>query len=120
MLATFQKLFTHDDVASLQTKMARVQYLNHVKPIVTSGQLICWRSHSHMKNCMALVHLGKGKSPGWDGCTVQFFSTFWDDLKGTVLSMINCAWSAHRLPPLWKHGIVKLVPQKRLCETLED
>ena len=62
----------------------------------------------------ALLHLGIGKSLGWDGFTVEFYLAFWDDLKHVLLAMINAAWDSQRMPPSWKHGIVKLIPKRLL------
>ena len=46
----------------------------------------------------ALFHLGKGKSPGWDGLTAKFHLAFWDDLKQVLLAMINEAWDTQCMP----------------------
>lgn len=68
----------------------------------------------------ALQRSERSKSPGWDGLTVELYLALWDDIKDVLLHVINVAWQQDHLPLSWKHGIVKLVPKKHLCETVSD
>ena len=51
---------------------------------------------------------------------MEFYLDFLDDLKDILLHMINVAWNKNFMPNSWKHGIVKLIPKKNLCEHLFD
>ena len=95
-----------------------IDRMNQVHPILTMNQALpLQQPFSAKKLYDALLHLGKGKFPRWDGLTAKFYLAFWDDIKQVLLAMINEAWC---MPTSWKHGIVKLIPKQTLCEHLSD
>ena len=73
---------------------ARQALLSHVQPIMPPDEALSLEhpfKEEEIHN--ALLHLGKGKSLGWDGLTVKFYLAFWDGLKYVMLQMINTTWT---------------------------
>ncbi|MCO5581578.1 hypothetical protein L7F22_035466 [Adiantum nelumboides] len=68
----------------------------------------------------ALKALRKGKAPGWDGLTAEFFHAFWKELKDALMLMISSAWLEQQLPSSWKQGLLKLLPKKHLAKNFDD
>ena len=120
-LLHFQNLFPGVHHASSQEHQARQRLLQHVTPIIHMTDAARFElpfTETELEE--ALHHLGKSKSPGWDGLSVEFYLAFWEDLKDVLLQMINMAWQEGCLPSSWKHGIVQLVPKKSLCQHMFD
>ena len=67
----------------------------------------------------ALQALGKEKSPGWDGLTVEFFKEFWEDLKSPITKIANDAFLMERLDADIKRGLIKPIPKMVCCSELK-
>ena len=60
---------------------------------------------------VALKNMSKGKSPGSDGFSVEFFQTFWSDIKAFFLQMVKESIRAGALPTTLSEGVLTLVPK---------
>lgn len=86
----FQKLFSAPGSPSNQVIDARTEFLQYVSGIVElDDALTLERPFTDTELDNALFHLSKYKSPGWDGLMVEFYISFWDDLKEVLLQMIK-------------------------------
>lgn len=56
----------------------------------------------------ALREMPSGKSPGHDGATKEFFSLFWDDLKGLIMEAVQDAWENGSFGEFFNKGLVCL------------
>ncbi|MCO5583912.1 hypothetical protein L7F22_037829 [Adiantum nelumboides] len=107
-------------LSSLQS-CARFQFLEVVSSIMDSDEVDALEQlFTQDELYHALRALGKWKAPGWDGLTAKFFHAFWGELKDVSLFMINSAWQEQKLPSLWKHGLLRLLPKKQLAESFDD
>ena len=52
------------------------------------------------------------KSPGSDGLPVEFYITFWDDIKSILMNSLNAAYHKGELSPSQKRGILTLLYKK--------
>ena len=95
----FQRMFASPAAPTQPVIDAREVLLTQVQPILTMDlALPLEQPFSAKKLHDALLHLSKGKSPGWDGLTVEFYLAFWDELKHVLLAMINEAWDSQCMP----------------------
>lgn len=62
----------------------------------------------------ALLKLNKGKTPGSDGLSVDYYVRFWDFLKHPLLDSLEHALEAGELSTEQKRGIITLIPKKGL------
>ena len=60
----------------------------------------------------ALKELRKGRAPGNDGLTVEFYLAFWDLIGYYVFDAIREAVEHGELGPSLRQGVVKLIPKK--------
>lgn len=60
----------------------------------------------------ALLSLNKGKAPGSDGLTVDFYTRFWDLLKAPLLKSLDFGLQSEELSTEQKRAIVTLIPKK--------
>ena len=54
----------------------------------------------------------KNKSPGLDGLTAEFYVTFWDQLKHTLLLVYENSISSEMLPKSLRVGVITLLEKK--------
>ena len=59
----------------------------------------------------ALVHMKKGKSPGWDGIPPELYLTFWDILGPPLLDMINTAINEGAFSLGANTALIKVLPK---------
>jgi len=59
-----------------------------------------------------------GKSPGSDGLTVEFYKTFWDDIKKTFIESINYSFIHGHLTDFQKQSIISLIPKPNKDTTI--
>ena len=53
-----------------------------------------------------------GKSPGNDGLTVEFYRTFWKELRDPLTKALREALVAGELSPSQKQSVIRLIPKK--------
>lgn len=66
----------------------------------------------------ALLSMNRGKSPGSDGLTVDFYVKFWDLLKAPLLDSLNFGLASEELSTDQKRGLITLIPKKGLDRRL--
>ena len=59
----------------------------------------------------ALKQMKKGKSPGDDGLSVEFYCSFWDSIGPVFLEMVNSSYSSKSMPESTTRGVLKLIPK---------
>ncbi|MCO5577736.1 hypothetical protein L7F22_031568 [Adiantum nelumboides] len=117
----YARLFATPAPLSASESYARLQFLEVVSPIMDSDEATALEQpFTNEELYHALKALGKGKVPGYDGLTAEFFHAFWNELKDALLLMINSAWLEQQLPSSWKQGLLKLLPKKHLAENFDD
>lgn len=62
----------------------------------------------------ALKGLNKGKSPGSDGLTPEFYLRFWDSLQDIYMESISFSLETGTLTEEQRTGLIKLIPKKGL------
>ena len=66
-----------------------------------------------MDDCTAAVKaLKRGKSPGSDGLTADFYKFFWSDIKENVLDSLQYAYKNNPLSNEQRRAILRLIPKK--------
>ena len=66
-----------------------------------------------MDDCTAAVKaLKRGKSPGSDGLTADFYKFFWSDIKENVLDSLQYAYKNNLLSNEQRRAILRLIPKK--------
>ena len=66
----------------------------------------------------ALKEMKNDKSPGSDGLTVEFYKTFWDDIKKTFIESINYSFIHGHLTDFQKQSIISLIPKPNKDTTI--
>ncbi|KAI5083821.1 hypothetical protein GOP47_0003564 [Adiantum capillus-veneris] len=121
IVSHFLSLFMAPSSPSSSDLAARSCFLDVVQPIMDHQQAAdfegCFTEEELLN---ALKAMAKGKSPGWDGLTVEFYLRFWEQFKDILLSMINHVWCNQSFPSSWKHGLIKLLPKRSLAEKFDD
>ena len=64
----------------------------------------------------SLKEFSRGKSPGTDGLTAEFYLKFWELLGQELVDSLNYAFEIGELPISQKRGIITLIPKKRYKE----
>ena len=57
-------------------------------------------------------HMKVGKSPGNDGLTVEFYRTFWKELRDPLTKALREALTVGELSPSQKQSVIRLIPKK--------
>ena len=57
-------------------------------------------------------HMKVGKSPGNDGLTVEFYRTFWKELREPLIKALREALSTGELSASQKQSVIRLIPKK--------
>ena len=60
---------------------------------------------------IAIDQMQKGKSPGRDGLTIEFYKMFWDELKEPFMLMIQEVEKTTLLPDTMRQGVLNLIPK---------
>lgn len=68
----------------------------------------------------AIGQMPRGKSPGIDGLTVEFYSFFWHDIRLTLYSAYLECISSTNLSPTMKQGLITLIPKPNKDKLLLD
>ncbi|KAI7813124.1 reverse transcriptase [Triplophysa rosa] len=80
------------------------------KTIKDSGPLI--KDFTFIEMEKALKHFKKGKSPGTDGLSLEFYQTFWDILSEDLFVILNDLDKLNTLPESFRTGVVTLLHKK--------
>ncbi len=60
----------------------------------------------------ALQGMESGKAPGIDGLPVEWYKTFWAELKEDLLEVLNESLAEGRLPLSCRRAVLTLLPKK--------
>ena len=60
---------------------------------------------------LALKQMSKGKSPGSDGLTTDFYKAFWHLIGPLVIDSLNFAFLTGSLSPEQRRAIITLIPK---------
>ena len=66
----------------------------------------------------ALKQMKNNKSPGSDGITIEFYNTFWDDIKTHILNSLNYSFDNGKLSELQSQSLITLLPKQDKDTTL--
>ena len=55
----------------------------------------------------------KGKSPGWDGLTAEFYQHFWDEIRMTLFPSFVESVDNNCLSPSQRIGVINLIPKPK-------
>lgn len=69
-------------------------------------------AYSEKELHQALQRMHKGKTPGSDGLSVDFYLKFWDLIKGPLLDSLGYGIQVGHLSMEQKRGIITLIPKK--------
>lgn len=68
----------------------------------------------------AILRMSKGKSPGLDGLTGEFYTAFWKNIRVTLYNAFLECISAGHLSPTMKQGLITLIPKPNKDKLLLD
>ena len=60
---------------------------------------------------IALKNMSKGKSPGSDSSSVEFYQSLWNDIKVLFFQMVKDSIRTGALAPTLNEGVLTLVPK---------
>ena len=66
---------------------------------------------TEMEICKALQGMKSGKSPGIDGLTVEFYKTFWEEIKKEFVELVKFIFKSKTISKMNK-GIITLTPKE--------
>ena len=61
---------------------------------------------------VAIKQHGKNKTPGIDGLTFEFFSSFWPLFKNDLFEVFQSAVASNILPNSFHKAVITLIPKK--------
>ena len=75
-------------------------------------QLICEGKVSTLECEQALKGMKNNKSPGYDGLTVEFYKTFWQDLSDLMINSFNESFHDGKLSEMQNTSVLSLIHKK--------
>lgn len=109
----FKKIY-EEDQADLEPVNDLPLSLEDFPSISDLSKLLVSRPFSTEEFHSALKALNKGKSPGSDGITQEFYSAFWNSLQNPFFDSILFSIENGSLTQSQKMGIIQLIPKKGL------
>jgi exonuclease III len=112
---------------SLIRRKVHAHYESHfssraTKPVPELYQNLPALSHTHREKneiaisdselSTALSQLNKGKAPGFDGLTVDFYASFWKDISPMFSRVVSHSFRSGELPKSMQKAVLSLVPKK--------
>lgn len=115
----YQELYTPDTAPGREDAQERI--LDSWSKMITPAQReVLEKPMTEEELKQALSSMGKEKSPGLDGLTVEFYQTFWSDLAPQYLKVINEIFHERSLPSSQKYGIITLIFKKGEREDIKN
>jgi hypothetical protein len=85
---------------------------NIIKPVCqTTCTTVLEKPISHEELTAALKAGARGKSPGIDGISLEFYTANYETIKTELLKMLNHMFQAKHLSSTQKHGIIMCLPK---------
>ena len=115
----YDQLYEADNIAeeNIQSYLSKINDLNILKEHeakLLEGEI----TENECK--MALKNMKLNKSPGSDGIPVEFYITFWENVKQMLIESINSAYQVGELSTSQKKGILSLIFKKGDKTLLEN
>ena len=73
----------------------------------------CGREISMEELTSSVISMKRGKAPGDDGLTVEFYQQLWPQLSVIFLELINNCYSQRKLCTTMKRGVLNLIPKPK-------
>ena len=86
--------------------------LQHLPFLSEKYQLICKDKVSVLECEQALTGMKNNKSPGYDGLTVEFYKTFWQDLSDLMINSFNESFHDGKLTEMQNTSVLSLIQKK--------
>lgn len=83
----------------------------HVPMISDEFKSICEREFSIVEIRDALKSMKKGKAPGTDGLSVEFYLHVWEHLEGPIFNMFQECLAKGEMIANMKQGVISLIPK---------
>lgn len=115
----YRNLYSLDSHAS-QNGSYLQQIENYIPQISNEFKVLCEApiSLNEIRDAMKLMK--KGKSPGSDGLTLEFFIHFWEFLEQPFLLMLQECLENETMTPTMKQGVISLIPKPDKDPTIID
>lgn len=81
---------------------------------------LCGRPFTKRELKDTLLSMPKGKSPGKDGLTTEFFQEMWNVTSNKVVGMANQLWRQGTMHPELNAGLLRLIPKNQKKEDPKD
>ena len=89
--------------------------LQHLPLLSDKDQLICEGKVSILECEQALKGMKNNKSPGYDGLTVEFYKTFWQDLSDLMINSFHESFHNGKLSEMQNTSVLSLIHKKNEC-----
>ena len=86
--------------------------LQHLPFLSDKDHLICEGKVSVLECEQALKGMKNNKSPGYDGLTVEFYKTFWQDLSDLMINSFNESFHDGKLSEMQNTSVLSLIHKK--------
>ena len=86
--------------------------LQHLPFLSDKDQLICEGKVSVLECEQALKGMKDNKSPGYDGLTVEFYKTFWQELSDLMINSFNESFHDGKLSEMQNTSVLSLIHKK--------
>ena len=116
---------TEKEIMSVQMSFYKSLYGEHTRtndfddlflsglPILTEENITVCEAEITLSECtQAVKGLKRGKTPGTDGLTADFYQVFWQDVKDLVLDSLQFGFINGRLSTEQKRSVLRLLPKK--------
>ena len=122
ILDTGNKLTENSDIlqeqhryySELYRKDAHVEFgIKNNKGVKISDRdrIKCEKTFSTDEVYQAVKSMRLNRSPGNDGLPIEFYVTFWEEIKEVFMDMIQYSFDNHRMPPKTNTGVLNLIPK---------
>ena len=109
----YKSLYSKEEVNENNIK-SYLQEIDNLK-ILNENDQTCLEGKLTIEECEeALKNMKNNKSPGSDGLPVEFYKTFWNDIKSILIGALNYAYEVGELSPTQKRGILTLLFKKMI------
>ena len=105
---------SEDNIKTYLSKIDNINKLNEQEAKLLEGEI------TELECKDALKNMKTNKSPGSDGIPVEFYLTFWENVKQMLLESINSAYHIGELSTTQKIGILSLIFKKSDKTLLEN